>query len=360
MIQGNGEIDKDVMYRISAGWLKWRFASEVLCDKRVSPKLKASTVIDSSLFCIFTIDSILLHIELFRKASSRAPGPAPETYPAPAPDASAPTVDTSSPTPMMSPPAPSISSPTADPEDGPAADSENSTYTEAMMEEIDRMDEKIEMEDTEDWLVVDIDSSDKKNKLTVVEYIDDIYAYYKKSEKLMINALQFNMIVPTTYVFMQRFLKASQYDKKVELVSFFVIELCLVEYEMLRFPPSMLAVAAFFTAQCTLGVSSEWNSTWEKHSIYGKNQILSDLEEVDVDAAIADFNKLEKKAIGTALFLDCVGKISEINPDLAPRVIFSTSLMVSKNQRTEQIPIVIFHSDEEQISSWICLEIPHP
>ncbi|KAF3673772.1 Cyclin-B2-3 [Capsicum annuum] len=222
-------------------------------------------------------------------------------------------------------------------------------HTEAMMEEIDRMDEEIEMEDIEDWSVVDIDSYDKKNELTVVEYIDDIYAYYKKAEvhykfelmeetlywtmnlidrfltvqsvirkklqligitalllackykevfvlvvqdlilisdkayarkevlemeKLMGNALQFNMTVPTTYVFMRRFLKAFQSDNKVELVSFYLIELCLVEYEMLRFPPSILAAATVFIAQCTLGVSREWNTTWEKHSSYDKNQIL--------------------------------------------------------------------------------------
>ncbi|KAM3381260.1 hypothetical protein P3S68_006833 [Capsicum galapagoense] len=93
-------------------------------------------------------------------------------------------------------------------------------------------------------------------------------------EKLMVNALQFNMTVPTTYVFMRQFLKASQSDKKVELVSFFLTELCLVEYEMLRFPSSMLAVAAVFTAQCTHGVSREWNATREKHSSHDKNQIL--------------------------------------------------------------------------------------
>ena len=43
-------------------------------------------------------------------------------------------------------------------------------------------DEEIEMEDAEDWSIVDIDSPDKKNSLAVVEYTDDIYAYYKKAE----------------------------------------------------------------------------------------------------------------------------------------------------------------------------------
>ncbi|KAF3638461.1 putative folate transporter 1, chloroplastic-like [Capsicum annuum] len=40
MIQGNGEIDGDVSKRIGAGWMKWKLASGVLCDKWVNLKLK--------------------------------------------------------------------------------------------------------------------------------------------------------------------------------------------------------------------------------------------------------------------------------------------------------------------------------
>jgi hypothetical protein len=40
MLQKDGEIDEDVRHRISAGWLKWRQASGVLCDKTVPQKLK--------------------------------------------------------------------------------------------------------------------------------------------------------------------------------------------------------------------------------------------------------------------------------------------------------------------------------
>ncbi|KAF3656844.1 putative pentatricopeptide repeat-containing protein-like [Capsicum annuum] len=40
IIQGNGEIDEDVTHRIGAGWLKWRLASGVLCDKKMPLKLK--------------------------------------------------------------------------------------------------------------------------------------------------------------------------------------------------------------------------------------------------------------------------------------------------------------------------------
>jgi hypothetical protein len=40
ILQKNGDIDEDVSYRIKVGWLKWRQASDVLCDPMVSLKLK--------------------------------------------------------------------------------------------------------------------------------------------------------------------------------------------------------------------------------------------------------------------------------------------------------------------------------
>jgi hypothetical protein len=40
MLQKEGDIDEDVRHRISDGWLKWRQASGVLCDKKVPQRLK--------------------------------------------------------------------------------------------------------------------------------------------------------------------------------------------------------------------------------------------------------------------------------------------------------------------------------
>ncbi|KAG8654508.1 cyclin-B2-4 isoform X2 [Manihot esculenta] len=251
-------------------------------------------------------------------------------------------------------------------------------HTEAMLEEIDRMDE-VQMEDVVEEPVVDIDSCDKNNPLAVVEYIDDLYNFYMKAEKsscvspsymeqqcdinermrgilidwlievhykfelmdetlyltvnvidrflavhpvvrkklqlvgvtamllackyeevsvpvvedlilisdkaytrkevldmekLMVTSLQFNLSVPTQYVFMRRFLKAAQSDKKLELLSFFLIELCLVEYDMLKFTPSLLAAAAIYTAQYTLSGSRQWSKTNEWYTSYSQDQLM--------------------------------------------------------------------------------------
>lgn len=103
-------------------------------------------------------------------------------------------------------------------------------------------------------------------------------AYTRKEvlemESLMLNSLQFNMSVPTPYVFMRRFLKAAESDKKLEVLSFFLIELSLVEYEMVKFPPSLLAATAIFTAQCTLYGFKQWTKTCEWHSNYTEDQLL--------------------------------------------------------------------------------------
>jgi hypothetical protein len=40
MLQKDGDIDEDLSHRIKASWLKWRRASDVLCDPRVPLKLK--------------------------------------------------------------------------------------------------------------------------------------------------------------------------------------------------------------------------------------------------------------------------------------------------------------------------------
>ncbi|GER49720.1 cyclin [Striga asiatica] len=93
-------------------------------------------------------------------------------------------------------------------------------------------------------------------------------------EKLMINTLQFNLSLPTPYPFIRRFLKAAQSDKKLEMLSFFITELCLVSYEMLKFPPSLLAAAAVFTAQCTLNGRKQWSKTCVSYTSYSQDQLM--------------------------------------------------------------------------------------
>ncbi|CAL5015431.1 unnamed protein product [Urochloa decumbens] len=116
-----------------------------------------------------------------------------------------------------------------------------------------------------------------------VPVVDDLVlisdrAYTKgqilEMEKFILNTLQFNMSVPTSYVFMRRFLKAADSDKQLEQVSFFMLELCLVEYQMLKYQPSLLAAAAVYTAQCAINRCQHWTKVCESHSRYTGDQLL--------------------------------------------------------------------------------------
>lgn len=51
------------------------------------------------------------------------------------------------------------------------------------------------MEDIEEEAVIDIDSRDTKDPLAVVEYIDELYAYYRKAE---VRIFQTN-VVPVSF-----------------------------------------------------------------------------------------------------------------------------------------------------------------
>ncbi|KAL1225535.1 Cyclin-B2-1 [Cardamine amara subsp. amara] len=103
-------------------------------------------------------------------------------------------------------------------------------------------------------------------------------AYTRKDvlemEKTMLSTLQFNISLPTQYPFLKRFLKAAQADKKCEILASFLIELAIVEYEMLQFPPSLLAATSVYTAQCTLNGFKKWNSTCEFHCYYSEDQLM--------------------------------------------------------------------------------------
>ncbi|CAN6478516.1 unnamed protein product [Victoria cruziana] len=134
-----------------------------------------------------------------------------------------------------------------------------------------------------------------------------------KMEKSMLNALRFNMSIPTPFVFVRRFLKAAESDKKLEMVAFYLVELCLVEYRMLKFPPSLLASAAIYAGRRLLKLSPQWNKILNVHSTYSEEQLQECAELIGGIHQSAGVGKLtsvyRKYSISK---YDCVAKL--VNP----------------------------------------------
>ncbi|KAK3042661.1 hypothetical protein RJ639_000913 [Escallonia herrerae] len=92
-------------------------------------------------------------------------------------------------------------------------------------------------------------------------------------ERAILKKLKFRLNAPTPYVFMLRFNKAAQSDKKFEHLAFYLIELSLVEYEALNFKPSLLCASAIYIARCTLQITPAWTPLLVKHTRYEESQI---------------------------------------------------------------------------------------
>ncbi|KAK6918500.1 FAS1 domain [Dillenia turbinata] len=88
----------------------------------------ASTVVDETPLVIFTIDNVLLPVELFGASPTPAPAPEPVSSPTPSPaTAPSPASEASAPSPIESPPEPPTESPAGSPADAPSGESESST-----------------------------------------------------------------------------------------------------------------------------------------------------------------------------------------------------------------------------------------
>ncbi|XP_059441347.1 putative cyclin-B3-1 isoform X2 [Corylus avellana] len=114
--------------------------------------------------------------------------------------------------------------------------------------------------------------------LRVEHLISHSSGFYTRDQILamewhVLKQLNFHLNVATPYVFMLLFLKASQSDTKLEHLAFYLIELCLVEYEALKFKPSLLCASAIYVARCTLHLTPVWTPLLRKHTHCEESQL---------------------------------------------------------------------------------------
>lgn len=93
-------------------------------------------------------------------------------------------------------------------------------------------------------------------------------------EKIILGKLEWTLTVPTPFVFLVRFIKASVPDKELENMAHFLSELGMMNYATLMYCPSMVAASAVFAARCTLNKSPLWNETLKLHTGYSQEQLM--------------------------------------------------------------------------------------
>ncbi|XP_062224172.1 cyclin-B1-1-like isoform X2 [Phragmites australis] len=97
-------------------------------------------------------------------------------------------------------------------------------------------------------------------------------------EKGILNRLEWNLTVPTSYVFLVRFLKAAssdiKNDKEMEHMVFFFAELSLMQYGLVTRLPSMVAASAVYAARLTLKRAPLWTDTLKHHTGFSESQLM--------------------------------------------------------------------------------------
>ncbi|XP_027177644.1 G2/mitotic-specific cyclin S13-7-like isoform X2 [Coffea eugenioides] len=95
-------------------------------------------------------------------------------------------------------------------------------------------------------------------------------------EKAILGKLEWYLTVPTPYVFLARYIKASvPSDPEIEHMAYFLAELGLVNYETtIHYCPSKLAASAVYAARCTLKKTPLWTETLKHYTGYSEDQIM--------------------------------------------------------------------------------------
>lgn len=107
-------------------------------------------------------------------------------------------------------------------------------------------------------------------------YITD-NAYEQKDilelEYELLRTLEFNVTSSSSYRFLERYVKLTGVDSKTFKLAWYLIELPLIEYKMLKYKPSIISSAALFVACKLHKLNIKWNDRMKEMSGYSESTI---------------------------------------------------------------------------------------
>ncbi|KAL8162975.1 hypothetical protein V2J09_014464 [Rumex salicifolius] len=128
-----------------------------------------------------------------------------------------------------------------------------------------------------------------------------------RMEKAILGKLEWNITVPTPYLFLARFIKASIPDDELENMVYFLAELGLMNYSTLVYSPSMVAASAVYVARRTLHKSPAWTETLKLHTQFTESQLMdcakllvtlhSTTSESKLQVVLRKYSKSERYAV---------------------------------------------------------------
>lgn len=144
-------------------------------------------------------------------------------------------------------------------------------------------------------------------------YITD-NAYTKeevlKMEEHMLHILNYNMNIPSSLRFLQRFGMHLGTNMKAIHLAHYMIELSLIEAEMLKYSPSMIAASALYIGNKLLDKEDKWNEQIDNKIGYNSSNLKLCAKDLITLLQAANRSTLQavKKKFSSAKFMD-VGQL---------------------------------------------------
>nr|ADP95148.1 cyclin B [Macrobrachium rosenbergii] len=139
----------------------------------------------------------------------------------------------------------------------------------------------------------------------------------KRMEIQMLKTLQFNVSYPLPLHFLRRNSKAGSVDATQHTLAKYLMELCLLEYSMVHFKPSIIAAAALCLA-LKLSDGSEWNNTLVFYSRYTEEQLIPVMAKMS--SVVVKSYTMKQQAVRLKYKVSKYMKISDI-PQLKSKII---------------------------------------
>lgn len=122
---------------------------------------------------------------------------------------------------------------------------------------------------------------------------DEAYSreQFLETEMKLIQALDFDINLPVSYLFLRRYAKVMNYTMPQLTLARYVLELSLMEYKFIHIPASKMASATFLWSLLHFGM--DWNTSLSYHTSYKKKELLEIVEQLNVVVSRAPKRKLK-------------------------------------------------------------------
>ena len=148
---------------------------------------------------------------------------------------------------------------------------------------------------------------------------DNAYSHAEilKMEQKILTALDFNITITSAYRFLERYIYLSKPTDFEKFFAQYLIEGCLVEYQMLKYRPSIMAASALYFAAKMLRSKDPWSHFMVENTKIKESELRSCARDmIDVLRQIGQNESL--KAVQNKFALPKFGKVSNTKIERNP------------------------------------------